>query len=175
MQLRTLGRSGLLVSEHCLGTMTFGAETPEADAHAILDAFVAAGGTFIDTADVYAAGESERIIGRWLAARGGAADRGEADLAMGGRTIPAVYETTLHEPPHRVVLETSGSWFRGRDDIRVAAGDEPGTSRVTWDATFALRGPLMLLDPLLARGFRRVAARAVDGLRLALAARGGAA
>ncbi len=105
----------------------------------------------------------------------GVGDRVEVDLAMGGRTIPAVYETTLHESPHRVVLETSGSWFRGRDDIRVAAGDEPGTSRVTWDATFALRGPLALLDPLLARGFRRVAARAVDGLRVALAARGGAA
>ena len=74
MQLRTLGRSGLLVSEHCLGTMTFGAETLETDAHAILDAFVAAGGTFIDTADVYAAGKSERIVGRWLAARGGADD-----------------------------------------------------------------------------------------------------
>ena len=105
----------------------------------------------------------------------GVGDRVEVDLAMGGRTIPAVYETTLHEPPHRVVLETSGTWFRGRDDIRVAAGDEPGTSRVTWDATFALRGPLALLDPLLARGFRRVAGRAVDGLRVALAARGGAA
>ena len=105
----------------------------------------------------------------------GVGDRVEVDLAMGGRTIPAVYETTLHEPPHRVVLETRGSWFRGRDDIRVEAGDDAASCRVTWDATFALRGPLALLDPLLARGFRRVAARAVDGLRVALAARGGAA
>jgi aryl-alcohol dehydrogenase-like predicted oxidoreductase len=50
--------------------MTFGAETPEPDAHAILDRFVEAGGTFIDTADVYSAGVSEEIIGRWLARRG---------------------------------------------------------------------------------------------------------
>ncbi len=104
----------------------------------------------------------------------GVGDRVEVDLAMGGRTIPAVYETTLHEPPSRVVLETRGSWFRGRDDIRVAAGATPGTSEVTWDATFALRGPLALLDPVLARGFRTVAARAVEGLRAALAARGDA-
>lgn len=101
----------------------------------------------------------------------GLGDRVEVDLTMGSRTLPVVYAVTVHEPPHRVVLEARGSWFRGRDDIRVAAGDAPGTSRVTWDATFALRGPLALLDPLMARGFRRVAARAVEGLQDALRAR----
>lgn len=70
MQHRTLGTSGQLVSVYSLGAMTFGAETPESDAFAILDAYVAAGGNFIDLADVYAAGESERIVGRWLADRG---------------------------------------------------------------------------------------------------------
>jgi aryl-alcohol dehydrogenase-like predicted oxidoreductase len=49
--------------------MTFGAEADEATSHALLDAFVAAGGNFVDTADVYSAGASEEIIGRWLAAR----------------------------------------------------------------------------------------------------------
>ena len=58
-----------MVSELALGTMTFGAETDEAEAHRQLDAYVAAGGTFLDTADVYAGGESERIIGSWLASR----------------------------------------------------------------------------------------------------------
>ncbi len=67
MQYHVLGRTGLKVSELCLGTMTFGRETPEADAYAILDAFAEAGGNFIDTADVYARGESERILGAWLA------------------------------------------------------------------------------------------------------------
>ena len=67
MQYRTLGRSGCVVSSLALGTMTFGAETDEAAAHAQLDRFAGAGGTLVDTADVYTGGESEQIIGRWLA------------------------------------------------------------------------------------------------------------
>ncbi|MEO1056279.1 MAG: aldo/keto reductase [Actinomycetota bacterium] len=68
---RQLGAGGPLVAPLALGTMTFGAETPEADAHAQLDLFVDAGGNHIDTADVYGPdGASESIIGRWLAARG---------------------------------------------------------------------------------------------------------
>ncbi|WP_433367835.1 aldo/keto reductase [Actinoplanes sp. CA-142083] len=69
MEYRTLGRSGCAVSALCLGTMTFGNESDEMVAHAQLDMFAEAGGTFVDTADVYSAGESERIIGRWLASR----------------------------------------------------------------------------------------------------------
>ena len=69
MEYRTLGRSGCVVSSLALGTMTFGAETDEAGSHQQLDAFTDAGGTLVDTADVYSAGESETIIGRWLANR----------------------------------------------------------------------------------------------------------
>ena len=69
MRYRNLGNSGCAVSELCLGTMTFGAETDEAGSHAQLDRFVEAGGTLVDTADVYSAGVSEEIIGRWLADR----------------------------------------------------------------------------------------------------------
>lgn len=69
MDYRTLGRSGCAVSNLCLGTMTFGAETDEAGSHAQLDRFVEAGGTLVDTADVYGAGTSEEIIGRWFASR----------------------------------------------------------------------------------------------------------
>ena len=68
MEYRTLGNSGTVVSAHALGTMTFGAEADEPTSHLILDAFLAAGGTFIDTADVYSSGISEEIIGSWLAA-----------------------------------------------------------------------------------------------------------
>ncbi|NNJ46706.1 MAG: aldo/keto reductase, partial [Acidimicrobiia bacterium] len=71
MEHRSLGNSGLELSVFGLGTMTFGAEADEPTSHAILDRFVEAGGTFIDTADVYTRGVSEEIIGRWLAARGG--------------------------------------------------------------------------------------------------------
>ena len=69
MEYRTLGRSGCAVSTLSLGTMTFGAETDEAGAHQQLDTFVEAGGNLVDTADVYTAGASEEIIGRWFAAR----------------------------------------------------------------------------------------------------------
>src|ERR1035441_7475431 len=69
MDYRTLGRSGCSVSSLCLGTMTFGSETDEEGAHQQLDRFVEAGGTLVDTADVYSAGVSEEIIGRWFAGR----------------------------------------------------------------------------------------------------------
>src|SRR3954453_16145175 len=67
MQHRTLGHSGTVVTNYALGTMTFGAEATEEASHAILDSYFEAGGNFIDTADVYSAGVSEEIIGRWLA------------------------------------------------------------------------------------------------------------
>lgn len=66
MKYRYMGRTGLKVSELCLGTMSFGAATDEETAHLMLDRFVEAGGTFIDTADVYSTGVSEEILGRWL-------------------------------------------------------------------------------------------------------------
>src|SRR5437879_6038770 len=69
MRHRYLAGTGLRVSELCLGAMTFGRETDEADSLAILDRFAEAGGTFIDTADIYGDGASEQIVGRWLAAR----------------------------------------------------------------------------------------------------------
>ncbi|HEY9337782.1 MAG TPA: aldo/keto reductase [Kribbella sp.] len=71
MEYRTLGTSGAVVSTYALGTMTFGNETDEARAHAQLDRYVEAGGNFVDTADVYNAGVSEEIIGRWLAKKSG--------------------------------------------------------------------------------------------------------
>ncbi|MDT0683437.1 aldo/keto reductase [Roseicyclus sp. F158] len=74
MPMHTLGRGGPIVSAHALGTMTFGAETDEAESYRMLDVFVARGGTVIDTADVYSGGVSEEIIGRWGRARGGMDD-----------------------------------------------------------------------------------------------------
>ncbi len=68
MEFRTMGLSGTAVTTLCLGTMTFGAESTEEQSFAMMDAFAAAGGNFIDTADVYTAGTSEEIVGRWLKA-----------------------------------------------------------------------------------------------------------
>jgi aryl-alcohol dehydrogenase-like predicted oxidoreductase len=83
MKLRTLGNSGTVVSEYALGTMTFGAEADEKASHAIIDTYLDGGGTFIDTADVYSAGGSETIIGRWLANNPGRRD--EVVIATKGR------------------------------------------------------------------------------------------
>src|SRR5215217_492880 len=69
MDYRTLGHSGCAVSSLCLGTMTFGVETDEPGSHEQLDRFIEAGGTLVDTADVYGKGQSEEIIGRWFASR----------------------------------------------------------------------------------------------------------
>jgi aryl-alcohol dehydrogenase-like predicted oxidoreductase len=70
MEYRYLGRAGLKVSELCLGTMTFGREADEAASFDMLDRFVEAGGNFLDTANTYAQGASEEILGRWAQARG---------------------------------------------------------------------------------------------------------
>ena len=69
MDYRTLGHSGCAVSAYALGTMTFGVEADEAEAHRQLDRFLEAGGTLVDTADTYGVGRSEEIIGRWFASR----------------------------------------------------------------------------------------------------------
>jgi aryl-alcohol dehydrogenase-like predicted oxidoreductase len=77
MDLRPLGRSGLQVAPLAFGGNVFGWTADEATSFAVLDAFVAAGGNLIDTADVYSAwapghagGESELVLGRWLARSG---------------------------------------------------------------------------------------------------------
>ncbi|MEH0109387.1 aldo/keto reductase [Tersicoccus sp. MR15.9] len=83
MDYRTLGRSGAVVSTYALGTMTFGAEADVETSHALLDAYVDGGGTFLDTADVYSRGVSEEIIGAWFAADQARRDR--VVLATKGR------------------------------------------------------------------------------------------
>ncbi|CAN5714950.1 aldo/keto reductase [soil metagenome] len=69
MDYRTLGRSGLMVSELCLGSMTFGREADEATSKELVDRYLGAGGNFIDTADIYESGASEEIVGRAIAGR----------------------------------------------------------------------------------------------------------
>jgi aryl-alcohol dehydrogenase-like predicted oxidoreductase len=71
MDYRHLGRSGLLVSPLCLGTMNFGPQTSEHDSFAIMDRALDAGINFFDTANGYGGGETEQIVGRWFARGGG--------------------------------------------------------------------------------------------------------
>ncbi|UWQ92519.1 aldo/keto reductase [Rhodobacteraceae bacterium M382] len=78
MKMNPLGRTGMMVSELCLGTMTFGTQTPEDEAHAQIDQALAGGVNFIDTAEMYPVnpispeniGGSEAIIGNWNARTG---------------------------------------------------------------------------------------------------------
>ena len=77
MNYRNLGRTGLKVAEICLGTMQWGWTADEAASIQVMDAYYAAGGNFLDTADIYSnwavgnpGGVSEQIIGRWMQARG---------------------------------------------------------------------------------------------------------
>lgn len=66
MQYRQLGRSGILVSPICLGTMNFGDPTPEGESILMINRAIDAGINFIDTANSYSGGESERVVGKTL-------------------------------------------------------------------------------------------------------------
>jgi aryl-alcohol dehydrogenase-like predicted oxidoreductase len=77
MRTVSLGNTGEQVSALCLGAMFLGTKQDEATSFTLLDQYVEAGGTFIDTANIYAAwvsgfegGESETVLGHWLKARG---------------------------------------------------------------------------------------------------------
>jgi aryl-alcohol dehydrogenase-like predicted oxidoreductase len=69
MKYRTLPGIGISVSNLALGTMGFGTETDESEAFAMLDRFVESDGNLVDTANVYGAGASEEMLGRWFATR----------------------------------------------------------------------------------------------------------
>jgi aryl-alcohol dehydrogenase-like predicted oxidoreductase len=82
MRQMELGQSGIMVPEWCLGTMTYGNQTPESDAHVQIDMSLDAGINFLDTAEMYpvnpvtaeTAGRSEEIIGNWIARTGRRSD-----------------------------------------------------------------------------------------------------
>lgn len=97
----------------------------------------------------------------------GLGSRFEVQLALGARQVPLTYEITVYVPPTdstsgHLVLETEGRWHRGADDVLFHPTSEG--CRVEWRARFALRGPGLLLDPVLGVGFRRTAATAIEGL-----------
>src|SRR5438552_10904471 len=79
MNYTNLGRTGLLVSRLCLGTMNFGPETSEADSFSIMDRALEHGINFFDTANVYGGkkgeGVTEQIVGRWFAQGGDRRDK----------------------------------------------------------------------------------------------------
>ncbi|MDQ1609791.1 MAG: hypothetical protein QOE16_2523 [Microbacteriaceae bacterium] len=144
MKYRTLGTSGAVVSEQALGAMTFGAEASEEDSHALIDAYLAGGGNFIDTADVYSAGESERIIGRWLAAH--PTEAAQVVLATKGR-FPmgdGVNDVGLSRRHLRTALEASLTRL-GVDHIDLY-------QMHAWDAYTPIEETLRFLDDAVSSG-----------------------
>ncbi|MGW0668446.1 aldo/keto reductase [Streptomyces sp. NPDC002746] len=142
MKQRFLGRSGLRVSELCLGTMTFGQDTDEAGAHRVLDAFTEAGGTFIDTADVYQQGVSEEIVGRWLKSRR------RDDLVVATK----VFGTT-GEAPNAGGLSRKHILSAVEASLRRLGTDHIDLYQThVWDATTPVEETLSTLDTLVTSG-----------------------
>ncbi|MGN6520212.1 MAG: aldo/keto reductase [Dokdonella sp.] len=137
MNPRPLGRSGLSVSPLALGTNVFGWSVDEAGAFAVLDAFVDAGLDLLDTADAYPAwvpgnqgGESETMIGRWLA-RSGKRERVvvATKVAKWSRhrgLSPANIEAAADESLQRLRVDTIDLYFAHEDDASVPLADTLG-------------------------------------------------
>jgi aryl-alcohol dehydrogenase (NADP+) len=132
---RPLGRSGLQVSEICLGTMNFGGPTEEAEALRIIDHAFDHGINFIDTADVYTDGRSEEIVGRgvrphrhrWiLATKVANPYRGTEEPMTGGlsrRWILSALDRSLH----RLAVDHVDIYYTHRVDPLVPWEDVVGT------------------------------------------------
>jgi aryl-alcohol dehydrogenase-like predicted oxidoreductase len=158
MQLRYLGQTGVLVSELCLGAMTFGREADEASTQAMLDRFLEVGGNFVDTANVYAEGRSEELIGRWLTERG---NRDDLVLATKVRFATG-------EGPNDVGLSRKHVLRAVHASLRRLATDYVDLLQIhTWDPGTPLEETLRTLDQLVREGLvRYVGASNLTGWQL---------
>ncbi|MEA2999327.1 MAG: hypothetical protein QOK17_1160 [Sphingomonadales bacterium] len=138
-ELRTIGSTALATARLVLGGNVFGWTTRGEEAFRILDRFAEAGGTMIDTADVYSAwvpghegGESERLIGDWLRRRGSKGDMliatkvgmlpGEGGEKLQPARIVAAAEASLK----RLGVETIDLYYAHRDDEKTPLADSLG-------------------------------------------------
>lgn len=149
-----LGDTDLDVFPLCLGGNVFGRGADEAQSFEVLDAYLAAGGNFIDTANIYAEGESERILGRWIAAR---ENRHEVIIAtkvgMGSR--PGLAFERIHEAADESLQALQTDYI----DLYYAHEDDPDTP---------LEQTLTAFDELVKAGkVRYVAASNYSAPRLA--------
>jgi aryl-alcohol dehydrogenase-like predicted oxidoreductase len=139
MNYRFLGRTGLKVSELCLGAMTFGREADEPTSFRLLDRFAEVGGNFIDTADVYSRGISEEITGRWLKGR----QRDDFVVATKVR-FP------MGEGPNEVGLSRKHILAAAEASLRRLGTDHIDLYQVhAWDRATPLEETLSTLDSLV--------------------------
>jgi aryl-alcohol dehydrogenase-like predicted oxidoreductase len=141
MRCVRLGQSGLLVSELCLGTMTFGREADEQASRDMIQRFLAAGGNFIDTADIYSAGVSEEITGR----------------AIRGRRDEIVLATKVHgkmgEGPNDAGLSRKHILKAVQDSLRRLGTDYIDLYQChAWDAATSIQETLETLSDLVHAG-----------------------
>jgi aryl-alcohol dehydrogenase-like predicted oxidoreductase len=145
MKYRTLPGTGISVSNLALGTMGYGTETDESEAFAILDAFVEADGNLIDTSNVYGAGASEEIIGRWFASR---------PAAVTSRIVLATKARFGTGPD----VNEAGSYRRNLDRALTASLRRLGRENIDlyqlhgWDPITPIEGTLHFLDDAVRDG-----------------------
>ena len=134
MQKRRIGNSGLEVAPLALGGNVFGWTADEATSFALLDAFVDAGGSMIDTADVYSAwapghkgGESETVIGRWLK-RSGKREQVVIATKVGFMSglAPATIAAACDASLQRLGVECIDLYYQHTDDEKVPLSDSLG-------------------------------------------------
>jgi aryl-alcohol dehydrogenase-like predicted oxidoreductase len=124
MQYRKLGISGISVSAVCLGTMTFGEQTPEDEAHRILDIAAAGGVNFLDAAENYPVpprpetqGRTEEIVGNWLKARGNRGRIAVATKVIGrGQREPHIRGGVSRPDAKNIAAALDGSLKRLKTD-----------------------------------------------------------
>ncbi len=142
MHYRYLGNTGLKVSELCLGAMTFGREADEELSRRMMDAFVDAGGNFIDTADVYSRGISEEIVGRWLS------DRYRDDLIIATKV-----RFPMSDDPNNAGLSRKHILAGVDNSLQRLQTDYIDIYQVhCWDAATPLEETLGTLDTLVCSG-----------------------
>ena len=155
MQQRTLGRSNLRVSPLCLGGNVFGWTADEAASFAVLDALVAAGLNFIDTADVYSVwvpghrgGESETVIGNWLKRTGRRSDvviatKVGMQMAPDRKGLSAVHiARSVEESLQRLQTDHIDLYFSHSDDAGVPLEETLGAyQKLIAAGRFALSAP----------------------------------
>jgi aryl-alcohol dehydrogenase-like predicted oxidoreductase len=157
----TIPETDLVVHELCLGTNVFGWSADEAESHAVLDAYRSHGGNFVDTADMYSAwkegnvgGESETIIGNWMAKNGN-----RNDMVVATKVAKLPTRPGLH--PDNIIAACNDSLKRLQSDhidIYYAHHDDP---------TIPLEDVLGAFAQLIAEGkVRYIAASQYTGARL---------
>lgn len=145
MKYQRLGNSGLIVSDLCLGTMIFGEDGPRGTlpdvAKQIIHHYLDAGGTFIDTADVYAAGRSEEIVGRAVAER-----RDEVVLATKVRFPTGEGKNDAGLSRHHIMQGVYSSLERLKTDVIDVLYVH------CWDSFTPLEETMRALDDLVTQG-----------------------